>query len=69
MHELNCDQLNTTKELLDITTWHASGEEAIWVAFVFGSEKTVPKGSWAVLSKAVSRGAKKGAKGNKKGWK
>jgi hypothetical protein len=34
MHELSCDQPKTTKELLDIATRHASGEEAIRAVFV-----------------------------------
>jgi hypothetical protein len=34
MHELGCDQPKTTKELLDIATRHASGEEAIRAVFV-----------------------------------
>jgi hypothetical protein len=34
VHELSRDQPKTTKELLDIATQHASGEEAVRVVFV-----------------------------------
>jgi hypothetical protein len=57
--------LNTTKELLDITTRHISGVEAIRAAFVVGSGETVPGGSWTTLSKASSKGTKDGKKGQK----
>jgi hypothetical protein len=49
--------------LLDITTRHISGVEAIRAAFVVGSGETVPGGSWTTLSKASSKGAKDGKKG------
>jgi hypothetical protein len=61
VHELGRDQPNTTKKLLDIATRHASGEEAVQVAFALGSEKTVPDDSRAALSKATSKGTKNGA--------
>jgi hypothetical protein len=41
VHEFGHDQLNTTKELLGIATWHASGEEAVQDAFVLGDGKMV----------------------------
>jgi hypothetical protein len=34
VHELGCDQLKTSKELLDITIRHASGEEAVGATLV-----------------------------------
>jgi hypothetical protein len=34
VHELDHDQQKTTKELLDIATRHASGEEAVRAIFV-----------------------------------
>jgi hypothetical protein len=40
VHELGHDQPKTTKELLDITTQHASGEEAVGATFVLGNTKT-----------------------------
>jgi hypothetical protein len=69
VHELRCDQLNTTKELLDIATWHTSGEEAVGAAYILGYEKTAASGSWTAPSKATIKGARKGAKGKKKGLK
>jgi hypothetical protein len=33
-------------ELLDIATWHASGEEAVGAIFVQGNRNTVPSDSW-----------------------
>jgi hypothetical protein len=59
----------TTKELLEIVVWHASGEEAVRVVFILGDEKMAPGSSWPVPSKATSKGAKKCAKGGKKGRK
>jgi hypothetical protein len=43
MHELDCDQLKTMKELLNIATRHASGEEAIGAVFIQGDGKRSPK--------------------------
>jgi hypothetical protein len=55
VHELSHDQPNTTKELPDTVTRHATGEEAVGAAFVL------------VPSKATNRGTKKGAKDGKNG--
>jgi hypothetical protein len=55
VHELGHDQPKTTKELLDITTRHASGEEA------------VHGGSRRALPKAAGKGVRRSAKGNKRG--
>jgi hypothetical protein len=68
-HELDCEQPYTTKELLDIATQHASGEEAVRLTFVLGNVKAATSGSRAAPSKATIKGAKKGAKGSKKGQK
>jgi hypothetical protein len=65
--ELDRDQPKTTKELLDITTRHASGEEAVGVVFDQGDRNTVPYGSRGAPPKAASKGAKRNTKGNKKG--
>jgi hypothetical protein len=46
--ELSRDQPKTTKELLDMSILHASGEEAVRTVFVQGNGKTVPGGSWGV---------------------
>jgi hypothetical protein len=69
LHELDRDQPNTTKELLDIATRHASDEEAVGATFVLGDGKMVPGGSRAVPSITTGKGSKKGAKGGKKGSK
>jgi hypothetical protein len=45
VHELGRDQPKTTKELLDITTRHASGEEAVRAVFIQGDGKAVHGGS------------------------
>jgi hypothetical protein len=58
VHELGRDQLKTTKELLDIATWHASHEEAVGSIFVQSDGKTIPGGSRRAPSKAVGKGAK-----------
>jgi hypothetical protein len=42
VHVLGLYQPKTTKELLDIATWHASGEEAVGATFVLGNAKTAP---------------------------
>ncbi len=39
VHELSCDQPKTTKELLNITTRHASDEEALRAVFIQGDRK------------------------------
>jgi hypothetical protein len=67
VHELSHDQPNTTKELPDTVTRHATGEEAVGAAFVLGNGKMAPDRSRVVPSKATNRGAKKGAKDGKNG--
>jgi hypothetical protein len=42
VHEFSHDQLNTTKELLNIATRHAYSEEVVGAAFVLGDWKMVP---------------------------
>jgi hypothetical protein len=69
VHKLGCDQPKTTKELLDIATQHASGEEAVGVVFVQGDEKMIPVSSRWEPSKATGKDTKKGAKDSKKGAK
>jgi hypothetical protein len=54
------------QELLDITTWHASGKEATGVVFVLGDGKMILGGSWAAPSKATGKGTKKCPNGGKK---
>jgi hypothetical protein len=67
VHKLGRDQLKTTKELLDISTWHASNEEVVMTVFVQGDGKMVPGSRWVAPSKATGKDVKKGAKGCKKG--
>jgi hypothetical protein len=69
VHKLDRDQPKATKELHDIATRHASGEEAVGAIFVEGDGKTVPSSSQRAPSKATGKGAKKGAKDGKKGAK
>jgi hypothetical protein len=45
VHKLGSDQSKTTKELLDITTQHAFGEEAVGAVLVQSDGKTVPSSS------------------------
>jgi hypothetical protein len=42
MHELNHDQPKITKELLNITTSHASGKEVVGAIFMQSSGKAAP---------------------------
>jgi hypothetical protein len=56
VHELCHDQPKTMKELLDITTRHASGKEAARAVFIQNSGKVAP-----------GKGVKRGTKSNKRG--
>jgi hypothetical protein len=69
VHELGCDQPKTTKELLDVTTRHAFGEEAVWAVFMQGSGKVNLGSDQGAPSKAADNGAKKGARSDKRGLK
>jgi hypothetical protein len=69
VHKLGHEQPKTTRELLDITTRHASGEEAVGAAFVLSKMGAVANGGWATPTKATVKGARKGVKGGKKGQK
>jgi hypothetical protein len=44
VHELGHEQPKTTKELLDIVTQHAFGEEAVGAAFILGNAKVAANG-------------------------
>jgi hypothetical protein len=67
VHELGCDQSKTTKELLDIATRHASGEEVVRAIFIQGDGKGVPASSQGALPKAVVISTKRSSKGSKRG--
>jgi hypothetical protein len=69
VHELGREQPKTTKELLDIATRHASGEEAVGAAFILGNVKVAASNDRAAPSKATVKGTRKGAKGGEKGHK
>jgi hypothetical protein len=69
VHELDCEQPKTTKELLDITTRHASGEEAVRATFILGNASTTTNGDRATPTKTTIMGTRKAAKGGKKGSK
>jgi hypothetical protein len=55
VHELDRDQPKTTKELVDITTRHASGEEAVRAIFVQGDGKVAPSSSRGRRSMQLAR--------------
>jgi hypothetical protein len=67
VHELGCEQPKTTKELLNITTRHASGEEVVGTTFTLVSTDTATGGGRATPTSTTTRSTKKGAKGRKKG--
>jgi hypothetical protein len=69
VHELGHDQPKTMKELHDITTRHATSEEAVGAIFVQGDEKAAPSCSRGVPLKAAGKGTKRSAKGNNSGAK
>jgi hypothetical protein len=59
VHDLGREQPTTIKELLDITTQHATSEEAVGDAFILDNVKVT----------ATAMGARKGTKGGKTGLK
>jgi hypothetical protein len=56
VHELGRYQPKTTKELLDITTGHASSEEAVGAIFVQSSGKAAPSGGQRAPPKTTDKG-------------
>jgi hypothetical protein len=70
VNELGCEQPKTTKELLNIATRHASGEEAVGGVFVQGGGMAVPSGhrgtSVATTDKG-RRGASRATRGGQDG--
>jgi hypothetical protein len=67
VHELSCEQSKTTKELLDIATRHASGEEAVEAIFMQSSGKVVPGDGRGASTTTTDKGTKRGIKSDKKG--
>jgi hypothetical protein len=55
VHELDCDQPKTMKELLDIATRHTSGEEVVAAIFIQDNGKVAPSGIQGVPLKAVGK--------------
>jgi hypothetical protein len=67
VHELSRDQPKTTKELLDTTTWHASGEEAVRAIFVQGDGKMVPMAAEGHHPKPLTKALREAPKATKMG--
>jgi hypothetical protein len=67
VHELGREQPKTTKELLNITTRHASNEEVVGAAFVLGNAVKIADGGQDTPTKAIIKSTRKDAKGCKKG--
>jgi hypothetical protein len=67
LHELGHEQPNTTKELLNIATRHASSEEAVRAVFVQGRGKVVLSGGWGTSVATSDKGTKRGIKSDKRG--
>jgi hypothetical protein len=65
VNELGHDQPKMMKELLDITTRHASSEEVVRAIFVHGDGKVAHDNSRGAPLKAVVKGTKRSAKGDK----
>jgi hypothetical protein len=57
------------KELLDITTRHTSGEEAVGDVFIQDNGKAAPGSGWGAPLKTTEKGTKSSAKGDKMGLK
>jgi hypothetical protein len=66
VHELGRKQVKTSKELLDIATRHAFGEEVVRATFVLGNVRVAANGGQTVPTKATVKSARKGVKGGKK---
>jgi hypothetical protein len=69
VHELDCEQPRTTKELIDIATQHTSGEVAVGATFTLVNAGTTASGGRAAVIKTTVKRTKKSAKGGEKGQK
>jgi hypothetical protein len=67
VHELGHDQPKTTKEFLDISTRHASGEEAVGAIFMQSTGKAALGDGRGAPTKATDRDAKSGTRSDKRG--
>jgi hypothetical protein len=66
VYELSCEKPKTTKELLDIATRYASGEEAVKATFTLVYSGMATGGGRAAPTNTTIRSTKKGTKGGKK---
>jgi hypothetical protein len=69
VHKLDHEQPKTTKELLNIATWHALGEEAVGAAFTLVNTGMSIGIDQATPTNAIVKSTERGAKGGKKGQK
>jgi hypothetical protein len=67
VHELIHQQLKTIKELIDIATTHASGEEAVRAVFMQNSGKATVGGRRGASNTAADKGTKRSTKTDKRG--
>jgi hypothetical protein len=66
VHELDHNQPKTMKELLNIATRHASGDQAVR-PFLSTVTEGGPSGSQGAPLKVTGKGAKRTTKGNERG--
>jgi hypothetical protein len=69
VHALDREEPKTTKELLNIATWHTSSKEVVGPAFLLGNADITTNGGRAAPTKTTIKRARKGTKGSKKGLK
>jgi hypothetical protein len=62
VHKCSREQPKTTKELLDITTRHASSEEAVGVVFIQSSGKAALNGGRGASNTATDKGTKRASR-------
>jgi hypothetical protein len=69
VHNFSREQPKTTNELLDIATWHASGEEDVEAAFTLVNEGMAVGSGRVTPIKITIKSKRKGDKDGKKGQK
>jgi hypothetical protein len=67
VHKLYREQLKTTKELLNMTTPHASGKDAVGATFIIRNMGMATDSGWAMPTRTTTKSTRKGAKGREKG--
>jgi hypothetical protein len=65
VHKVGHEQPKTTKELLDMVTRHALGEEAVGAAFTLVNVGTAANIGWAAPVKTTIKSTRKGVKTGK----